>query len=183
MTRRLPIGAKRLIRCKADFLDGVREVSIFPFFESGGDVRTVLVVDAQQNELRELLDWRLLRVPLLSKVEFYCSWLNLPLLESFAGLSETWHYDPLFVARPMAHPLRESMLQTNCVDDFPWQASNVYFHGDLTAVKWLYKQTSSETQLVRFKPEHLPDPPCFPADEPASPRDSGQWTLSPIWER
>ena len=75
----LPVRAKRLIERRTRFEDGLRKVSIFPFFQSDGAVRGLLAVDPAQNELRKLPDPALLRLPLLSgRVEVRCGWLDLP---------------------------------------------------------------------------------------------------------
>lgn len=185
MARLFPIRASRLIQRPMRLPEERRTLSVFPFFNRDGSVRAVVAVDAEAGELRVIDDLQQLRLPLLRRPRLLCNWADLRELDSFAELSETWHYDPAYVARPMVHPLRDTMLTTNCADEFTCKVGDVYFDGRLNRIHWvLLHKSSGETSLSSLEPDHLPPPPVLPEWPSSVPLGRGpRWVLSPIWER
>ena len=144
MINPLPVSAGRLRGRTIRFLDqSVRGVSLFPFFDRSGEVRQVMIVLRDSQELF-LLPWgpNRIRVPFWDAVIVRHELATLQRigptpLQAIDGL---WHYDPWWILdddRYAGHPARRWLQASNCVDELKQKVSKVCYRRDLACLSWL----------------------------------------------
>jgi hypothetical protein len=163
-----------------------RSRSLFPFFERGGAVRWVMLVDDGSDAIRLLrwqpgqfrVDWRR-RVQSPADRE-----LGLALGDpaGAAVLDHLWHYDPWWVLtadRYRGNGAVPFLKSTNCIDRLPADFTSLTFRDDLGAVNGVLLRRKSRWTRQRWDPSWLPRAPAVSVPPP---RQTG-WVFDPLWVR
>lgn len=186
MPRQLPVKASSLHQ--RDTIVGghlIPKATIFPFFEPGGFVEHLLIVDPVSIELSVCKPEDVIRLPWYRAIEISeATPLNRSGLTKVLG--NLLHFDPWWLLKVEPFPMLEEtpiLKATNCVDDFRQETNGLSYTGDLTTVKTAftykaddYSSRTYTSSLLKPRRKPAPDPSRY---------DSGQssgWTLQPFWE-
>lgn len=184
----LPVAAGRL-RHRVLLTDGDRisNASLFPFFDSHGRVKWMMILREDSTGI-DFLPWvaRGFRVTMWGPIRL--TGVVCPLrgvaYQQVAGLADLWHFDPwctLADQRYAGQPAARCLLTTNCAGRFARNVTTVCFRRDLSRLKWVTIREKSGIELVLFRPALLPARP--PAPAPALRRSSPPaWHLAPVWQ-
>jgi len=191
MTNPLPVPAGRLRGRTVRFLDqSVPGVSLFPFFDRGGEVRQVMIVLSDSQELY-LLGWgpHRFRVPVWDAVIVRQELVTLRRigptpLQAIDGLL---HYDPWWTLdddRYANHPARRWLKASNCANELPQNLSKVWYRRDLARLRWVTIREDNNIAIKSWPKDMLPERPKAKTSLPAE--STGQritWRHDPIWMR
>ena len=186
MPRQMPVKASSLHQ--RDTIVGghlIAKASIFPFFERGGYIEHLLIVNPISVELSVCKPEDVIRLPWFRAVEIAQA---TPLNRSglIGVLRNLLHFDPWWLLAVEPFPMLEEtpiLKTTNCVDDFRQETTGVTYTGDLTTVKTAYTYKNDDYSSRTYtssllKPRRKPTPD-HSSQAPAS---SGGWILKPFWE-
>jgi hypothetical protein len=161
MKRWLTIDAKRLHarRFKSESFSGDK-VTLFPFFDREGEVKFVLVVDADSATLRvirtENADFSF---GLTGGIRLSHGAVHRLGSHTLAPLGRLWHFDPWWLladARFTNTQVVSTLKATNCVERFSREVSNVSYSGDLKRLTGIaHDSNHSET----YQSDMLPASP------------------------
>ncbi|MDP7017531.1 MAG: hypothetical protein QGG36_17140 [Pirellulaceae bacterium] len=181
----ISIGASRLHERR--LVSGetrIDKATLFPFFDGGGAVHQVLIVDAGSADLRTfrigeagvvIPHWGTLRLGGSVRVADE---------HDIDRLGRLWHYDPWWLLKDVRFaslPATPILKATNCVDSFEERPQDILFSICLSRLnKVRFSVPASEYKTKRFEASMLPKRSAPPRSEGGSNSDSG-WRLDPHW--
>ncbi len=157
--------------------------SLFPFFDTLGSVKTLMLVrpPAPYIVFFQLVP-DLVRVPWLSAVKIASALEPKSDVdaEQAANLTDgCWHYDPWWVLKAKrfaGHPAVPVLKATNCAGRFRFPVKECYFARDLSRL--LSVDLEGYTTRQPFSPELLPE-----RISPVGEKRRRHWQLDPFWLR
>ncbi len=189
MTSFVPVPARRLHGRPVRLRDATTlvEASLFPFFDSEGLVRSLMLVwPASPSILILTIEPGRVRVPWFGPVEIdadFAEQRNADAARARTLAGGLWHWDPwwaLKAARYQGHTAVPVLKATNCVDLFPERTAECFFARDLTRVVGFARRTQAgvkiDSKLMDVLSARVPEAPV-----PGAP--AAGWRLDPFWQR
>ena len=184
----LPVSSRSLRSRSVDMDSCVyRDSAVLPFFTSEGEVPLCMLVLPQTSRLyffspREAGP----RIPLWGTVRFRSPVWSCSDGSGGPSLRGLWHYDPDWLLRDARFAGMEIvplLRKTNCCAQLPLDVKALYYHRDLSRVRFAYRGENEQVRLCGISTV-LPSPPLdWSTPEDAPPRGTGSWRLDPIWMR
>ena len=184
MSLSLPVSARHLHRRPTRLRQTtLMRASLFPFFDAGGLVRTLMLVWPPSPRivfLQQMPD--LVRVPWLSTVKVAAELEPGSDTDAARAAQLTagcWHYDPWWVLRAKRfanHPAVPVLKATNCAERFRLPVKECYFARDLSHL--VSVDLAGHTTRQVFTPELLPERTVAQPEV-----RQREWRLDPFWLR
>lgn len=183
---------KSLVRRPLVFRDGrLDQATLFPMFDSEGEVLTMVIVDHLGARLFAQpwspgLVWK----PWFRALHIDCSLESLEELSAKDAyeISDLWHYDPwsLLAAPEFARNSATPYLQhTNCADHLKG-VNFFFFDSALAGASSVFVHRNGQALSVMFADLEMPEPVPY-GDHLRSwgsrGREIGEWQLRPFWNR